>query len=74
MTQFTAFMRGEDHTEFTIVENAPDLDAALEQIEESYPEAQVLQVFDENERKQQGYERAVRWMDGDTGHFDCYDQ
>lgn len=63
---FHAFLRGEDHTEFTIEVEAKCACLARTEAEERYPEATILEVFDPTERAEEAYHRAQAIYDDPT--------
>jgi hypothetical protein len=67
---FNAYLRGEDHTEFTITLNATTRDAAYDEVADRYPEASVLEIFDPQERAHEIYMRAQKAYDGDYYDYD----
>lgn len=68
---FHALLRGEDRTEFTIELDATDRDTAELEVEDLYPEADVIEIFDPVERAEAAYYRAQR--DYENNYYDAYD-
>lgn len=67
---YNVFLRGEDHTEFTIGLDAETEQEAREIAQDHYPEATVLEVFDPVQRADEIYYRACRRMDDEDVYYD----
>jgi hypothetical protein len=65
MKTWNAFLQGEDRTEFTIEVQANSIEDAEREIEERYPDAKILEIYDPIARADEIYERAARAYDND---------
>lgn len=49
--RYNAFLRGEDRTEFTIEVEANSIEDAEREVEERYPEATIVEIYDPLKRE-----------------------
>lgn len=71
MKSWTAVLRGEDRTEFAISIEAENKDSAYQEVDDLYPEATVLELFDPEVRAREVYDRVQRNLD--DPYYDDYD-
>lgn len=71
MKTWNVFLRGEDRTEFTISIEAETVEAAENEAWERYNPAEVIEVYDPQERAEEAYCRAEQRYNDDR--FDDYD-